>query len=162
TQFLQAEGLRYGVEANRRRKFRNSGSLPWQFNEPYPMAACTSAVDYYAIPKPVYYAVARAYAPLLVSARFARITWDGATPFCAAVWSNSSSGTQQEGLTLRTRLIDAAGNEMARTEQAVSLAPNAAQELAHITAARASTAHDVFFLDLALLDEGGNVRARNC
>ena len=59
TQFLQADGLRYAVEADRRRMFRNSGTMPWQFNEPYPMAACTSAVDYYAEPKPVYYTVAR-------------------------------------------------------------------------------------------------------
>ncbi|HEY6027247.1 MAG TPA: hypothetical protein VIV09_10160, partial [Pseudolabrys sp.] len=36
----------YALEADRRRKYHNSGTLPWQFNEPYPMAACTSAVDY--------------------------------------------------------------------------------------------------------------------
>ncbi|HSJ56467.1 MAG TPA: glycoside hydrolase family 2 TIM barrel-domain containing protein, partial [Anaerolineae bacterium] len=69
-QFLQFDGLRYAVEADRRREPAHAGTLPWQFNEPYPMAACTSAVDYYARPKPAYYAVAAAYAPLHVSARF--------------------------------------------------------------------------------------------
>ena len=34
SQFIQAEGLRYIVESNRRRKFQNSGSIIWQFNEP--------------------------------------------------------------------------------------------------------------------------------
>ena len=72
TQYTQADGLRYAVEANRRRKYQNSGTLPWQFNEPYPMAACTSAVDYYGQPKPSYYAVAHAYEPVHVSARIAR------------------------------------------------------------------------------------------
>jgi len=38
SQQLQADGLRYAIEANRRRWPRNSGSLPWQFNESYPNA----------------------------------------------------------------------------------------------------------------------------
>ena len=77
SQFLQADGLRYAVEADRRRQYRNSGTLPWQFNEPFPNVACTSAVDYHAQPKPVYYAVARAYEGLHVSARFATQAWGG-------------------------------------------------------------------------------------
>src|SRR5205085_7879793 len=36
SQLLQAEGLRYAIEANRRRSPRNSGSIAWQFDEPYP------------------------------------------------------------------------------------------------------------------------------
>ena len=36
SQFLQYEGLKYAVESNRRRAFCNSGSMMWQFNEPYP------------------------------------------------------------------------------------------------------------------------------
>ena len=41
SQHLQADGLRYAVEANRRREPRHSGSLPWQLNESYPNAWCT-------------------------------------------------------------------------------------------------------------------------
>jgi len=57
TQFIQAEGLRYAVEADGRRQYHNSGTMPWQFNEPFPMSACTSAVDYFGYPKPAYDAV---------------------------------------------------------------------------------------------------------
>ena len=74
SQFLQYEGLRYAVEANLR---RGSGTIPWQFNESYPNAWCTSAVDHRGDPKPAYYAVARAYRPDCVSASFATCAWGG-------------------------------------------------------------------------------------
>jgi beta-mannosidase len=73
SQWLQYEGLRYAVEATLR---RGAGVSPWQFNEPYPNAWCTCAVDYHGQPKPAYYGVARAYrgAP---SAQFATCAWGG-------------------------------------------------------------------------------------
>ncbi len=46
SQLMQYEGLRYAVEANRRRAMHLSGTFPWQFNEPYPNNTCTSSVDY--------------------------------------------------------------------------------------------------------------------
>jgi len=45
SQHLQHDGLRYAVEASRRRAFRSSGTIPWQLNESYPNAWCTSAGD---------------------------------------------------------------------------------------------------------------------
>jgi beta-mannosidase len=73
SQWLQYEGLRYAVEATLR---RGAGVIPWQFNESYPNAWCTCAVDYHGRPKPAYYGVARAYggAP---TARFATSAWGG-------------------------------------------------------------------------------------
>jgi beta-mannosidase len=73
SQWLQYEGLRYAVEATLR---RGAGVIPWQFNESYPNAWCTCAVDYHGQPKPAYYGVARAYrgAP---SAQFATCAWGG-------------------------------------------------------------------------------------
>ena len=70
SQYMQAEGIRYAVEANRRRAFRNSGCIVWQFNEPYPNVSCTSLVDYYYTPKLALKALKKAYAPLNVSARY--------------------------------------------------------------------------------------------
>ncbi len=76
SQWLQYEGLRYAVEAQRRRWPRCSGTLPWQFDESYPQAWCTTAVDYRGDAKPAYYGVARSYrgAP---SAHFATCAWGG-------------------------------------------------------------------------------------
>ena len=74
SQWLQYEGLRYAVESNVR---RGSGSIPWQFNESYPNAWCTAAVDHRGEPKPAYYGVARAYRAGHDSASFARWAWGG-------------------------------------------------------------------------------------
>jgi beta-mannosidase len=75
SQWLQYDGLRYAVEANMRRA-RSVGVLPWQFNESFPNAWCTAAVDWHGDPKPAYWGVARAYrgAP---SAQFATCAWGG-------------------------------------------------------------------------------------
>ncbi|HVM16845.1 MAG TPA: glycoside hydrolase family 2 TIM barrel-domain containing protein [Gaiellaceae bacterium] len=82
SQWLQYEGLRYAVEAQRRRWPRCSGTLPWQLNESYPNAWCTSALDHRGDPKPAYWGVARAYrgAP---SASFATCAWGGEEEFRA-------------------------------------------------------------------------------
>ncbi|MET8864025.1 glycoside hydrolase family 2 TIM barrel-domain containing protein [Nonomuraea sp. NPDC004580] len=60
SQFLQADGLRYAVEANRRRPW-SCGVLPWQLNESFPNGWCTASVDYFGEPKAAYHYVRRAY-----------------------------------------------------------------------------------------------------
>ena len=51
SQFVQGEGLRYAVEANRRRAYQNSGSIIWQSNEPWVNTSCTNLIDYYRNPQ---------------------------------------------------------------------------------------------------------------
>ena len=77
SQWLQYDGLRYAVEAQRRRWPRCSGTLPWQFDESYPNAWCTSALDHRGDPKPAYHGVARAYRADHPSAQFATCAWGG-------------------------------------------------------------------------------------
>jgi len=69
SQLVQAEALRYAVEANRRRWPRCSATLIWQLNEPWPNLACTSNVDYSGRPKWAYHAVRGAFAARHVSLR---------------------------------------------------------------------------------------------
>lgn len=92
SQFLQYEGLRYAVEANRRRALTCSGTFPWQFNEPFPNHTCTCSVDYYAAPKPAYYGVKRAYAENTVTARFVGQSLAGEERLEAQVYWQSSLG----------------------------------------------------------------------
>lgn len=74
SQYMQAEGLRYIIEADRRRAFQNSGVIVWQINEPWPNASCTNLVDYYGLPKAAYSEAQRAFAPLHVSLVYPGLT----------------------------------------------------------------------------------------
>ena len=92
SQFMQYEGLKYAVEANRRRALGCGGTFPWQFNEPFPNNTCTCSVDYYAAPKPAYYGVKKAYASELVSARFHTQSLREEKELSAKVYWQSSNG----------------------------------------------------------------------
>jgi beta-mannosidase len=161
TQWMQADGLRYAVEADRRRAFQNSGTLPWQFNEPFPMAACTSAADYYGHPKPAYYAVAGAYAPLRISARFDRVAWHGHERFEAEVWAMSLPPAGDERVLTWARLVDLRGQEYASRTYEGHLRPDGAVRLGSLGMPLATLRDDLFFLDLRLSTLDGSRRSEN-
>jgi beta-mannosidase len=104
SQWVQAEGLRYIVESGRRRKWRTSGTIPWQFNESWPNTVCTNCVDYYGHPKPVYYAVRNAYAPLLISARYDSLVWRSGENWNTDIWLSCSLPEKRE-VRYQARLI---------------------------------------------------------
>ncbi|MDR2374703.1 MAG: hypothetical protein LBD77_11575 [Bifidobacteriaceae bacterium] len=66
TQAVQAEGLKFGVEHYRHRWPHCSGTLVWQFNDPWP-GTSWSVVDWDLQPKAAYHALRRAYAPVIAS-----------------------------------------------------------------------------------------------
>jgi beta-mannosidase len=107
SQLLQATGLRYAVEALRRRSPRCSMVLPWQLAESYPNAWCTAVVDHLGEPKPAYRAVTRAFADDRVTLRVDRGAWPSGTP-SADLWLWSVRGVAA-GSALRLLLVDADG-----------------------------------------------------
>jgi beta-mannosidase len=123
------------------------------------MAACTSAVDYWAEPKPAYYAVARAYTPLTVTAAFPTIAWGGRELFEAEVWANDSRNVMTASLHLR--LIGASGRVYAEQTQLVAFASNAATYLTNTQYPIPNLTDDIFFLDLRLTDPSGATLAAN-
>ncbi|MCM0649650.1 hypothetical protein NBE98_14880 [Clostridium swellfunianum] len=92
--YLQAEALRYAVEANRRRTLQCGGTLPWQFNEPFPNGVGTASINYYGIPKMSYYYVKKAYAPVNVSLKYSSQSFKDKLDF--EVWVNSSNDIVRE------------------------------------------------------------------
>jgi beta-mannosidase len=123
SQWLQYEGLRYAVEATIRRAWQASGVLPWQFNESFPNAWCTSALDWHGDPKPAYFGVARAYRGA-ASAQFATSVWGGL-------------GEVRARVTSPARLVDLDGRVVAEAAGG-----------GEIAAPLDAFAHDVFALDL--------------
>ena len=164
SQFLQYEGLKYAVEANRRRALRCSGTFPWQFNEPYPNNTCTCSVDYYASPKPVYYGVRKAYAPDTLTAAFASQTLGVSSRFEAKIFWQSSDGNkiqgsvhaaivQQDGK--KCTSVEFAGQDIAGTER------EKAVQIGVIECMAESIKTDIFYLVLECVDEAGNKTAEN-
>ena len=69
SQEMQAFALQTAVEHFRRRKYECSGTIFWQFNEPWP-AISWSVVDYYRNPKLAYHKLKEIYNPVLVSLKY--------------------------------------------------------------------------------------------
>lgn len=100
SQFVQGTAIGYALEANRRRAFNNSGSIIWQFNEPYPNVSCTALVDYYSIPKAAYAYVKRAYAPLHVSMQFDKLVWSADEIFAGRIFVHNDVGAVEADVEL--------------------------------------------------------------
>jgi beta-mannosidase len=94
SQLLQATGLQYAVEADRRRFPYCSMVLPWQLNESYPNAFCTSCVDHRGDPKPAFHAVARAFAQRRVTVRVPTSVWAGEDRLTAQAWVWAERGVE--------------------------------------------------------------------
>lgn len=163
TQFLQASGLGYALEADRRRAFQNAGTLPWQFNEPYPMAACTSAVDYYAEPKPLYYNAARAYRPLAVTARFNSIVWGGEAQFEAEIWcafDEQPDGSPEQAGQLAVRVVGMDGQVYHDEAVKIQYTAGSPHPVSAVRLPLEPVRQELFFLDLSL-QAGGTIAAEN-
>jgi len=145
SQFLQRDGLSYAVEAHRRRAPRCVGTLPWQFNEPYPNAWCTSAITHAGEPKPAYFGVVAAYRPVLVGAICSRQSWAGHPEVRLPLWALSERPLVDA--TLTARLVSYSGDDLAvLTVKDLSLGPVAAA----VGELRAPTPAGAFVVDLRL------------
>ena len=85
-QFVQAESLRYSLEANRRRQWKNVGEMTWQFNEPWPNAQCSNVLEYYGDKKLAYYFLRDAYASVLTSLKYKKLFYEAGETFEAELW----------------------------------------------------------------------------
>jgi beta-mannosidase len=160
SQLLQAMGLQYAVEANRRRKWRCAGTLPWQFNEPWPNAICTNTVDYSGRPKPAYYAVKRAYRPFHVSASFRTFSWSGEARFEADIWLHNS-GAQRSLLNVVATIAGLEGRELYQENLAGEAPENSAENVGDLSWRFPPEFESPFLLLLEVVDEEGEIIARN-
>jgi beta-mannosidase len=151
SQFLQRDGLQYATEAHRRRWPHCVGTLPWQFNEPYPNAWCTSAVTHAGEPKPAYFGVAAAYRRVLIGADCSRQSWIGHAEVRLPLWIRSEDPLPPA--TVTARLLELSGAELTTTTfKDVDADAFLGAEL------RSPTPAGAFVVDLQLV--AGDVRAQ--
>lgn len=153
SQWVQAEGLRFVLEANRRRQFKNSGSVIWQLNEPYPNASSTSLVDYYGESKMAYYWTRRAYSPFFASAEYKRLNFRTGETFEAKLFAGAHAAT--EGLTIRSRLLGMDGGLLHEQSDAVSVDGEHTAHAGDLHALVTEAFGSLFLLRLELLDSAG-------
>lgn len=111
SQWMQAEGIRFVLEANRRRKFRNSGSIVWQFNEPWPNVSCTNLVDYYGETKMAYHWVKQAFRPQHASLDYRSLLLTPGTRFHGNVFVHGVDGGKVK---VDAEVLDATGRSLYR------------------------------------------------
>ncbi|WP_308493068.1 glycosyl hydrolase 2 galactose-binding domain-containing protein [Microbacterium terrisoli] len=114
SQWLQATGLQYAIEADRRRWPRCSMVLPWQLAESFPNAWCTSVVEWSGEAKPAFHAARRAFARTRASIRTPRSAWGGQRTLTAQAWLWAEDGVPA-GTSLHLLLRDVAGAIVAET-----------------------------------------------
>ncbi|SFB09130.1 beta-mannosidase [Cohnella sp. OV330] len=159
SQWIQAEGLRFVLEANRRRQFKNSGSVIWQLNEPYPNASSTSLVDYYGESKMAYYWTRRAYSPFFSSAEYKRLNWRTGETFEVKLFAGAHAATV--GLTVRSRLLGMDGGLLHEQSDAVSVDGEHTAHAGDLHVLVTEAFGTLFLLRLELLDSAGAVLHAN-
>ncbi|MBQ5973964.1 MAG: hypothetical protein IJL69_07155, partial [Oscillospiraceae bacterium] len=155
SQWIQAEGLRYIVEANARRKFRNSGSIVWQFNEPWPNASVTALLEYYGSPKPAYYWVKRAYAPFHVSLRYDRLDHPAGSRFSGEVFLTANAPDAEGPARAVCEVLDVAGRILARWEAAAPVSSDRAERVLTADFTVPPVPRGLFFVRLTARSEAG-------
>jgi beta-mannosidase len=116
SQVSQANVIKYGAEAHRRRFPYNAGSLYWQLDDCWPVASW-SGIDYFGRWKALHYAARRFFAPVLVSP----VEDEGNL----RVYAISDRRTDTKAK-LVLRLIDLDGKEIWRHQQDVVAKANTA------------------------------------
>lgn len=148
SQWMQAEGLRYILEANRRRMWRCSGSLIWQFNEPWPNLSCTSLMDYYGHPKMAYYAARDAFSSFHVFFTYPRLDYAPGELVEGDLYLAADGAVPAGEAALDIEAMDLRGKLLYREERRVQVEPDRACVAGRLSFAAPDVDDDVFILRL--------------
>lgn len=146
SQWMQAEGLRFILEANRRRQFRNSGSLIWQLNEPWPNASCTNLIDYGLEPKMAYYWAKNAFAPNHAALDYRKLDYSVGETFEGSLFF--FHGHERSSAIVRTELMDTNGAVLASWKHPAAQGGGNVAELGALRFEVPSTADGLFYVRL--------------
>ena len=114
SQLVQARGMRMGIEAHRRAKPYNMGTLYWQLNDCWP-GISWSSIDHFGNWKALHYEAKEAFENVLIS-------FERKGDHVGIYIVNDRLNTIDE--ILKVRLIDFQGNELWKSSKAISVSGN--------------------------------------
>ena len=128
-QFLGAEGLRYAVDALRRRGRRIGGFTTWDFNEPWLNGAGSFQVDHDGRPLMNYDFIKQALAPVALSLKYDSLLYDPQSGLTLDLWSVSDSTMPETDLRWSWLICDSRGKLLDAAEGVLAMEP---REVKHI------------------------------
>ena len=155
-QYLGAHGLRYAVDALRRRGKRIGGITTWVFNEPWPNGGGPYMVDYDGRPLMIYHFQKQALAPVSLSLKHESNLFDPEKGLDVELWLASDAPEPMSGLRWRWLLRNGAGRALASNEGSVSVSPMEAFPLGAIRSdPLKDDAASLLFVELQLHNSDG-------
>ena len=155
-QYLGAHGLRYAVDALRRRGRRIGGITTWVFNEPWPNGGGPYIIDYDGRPLMNYDFQKQALAPISLSLKHESNLYDPAAGLEAELWLVSDAPEPALDLRWSWLLRDIRGRVLARDQGPVSIQPLEALHLGAIKSGpQEQDAAGLLFAELQLRGAGG-------
>ncbi len=157
-QFLGAEGLRYAMDALRRKgPALGGGFMSWNYNEPWPNGAGSYMVDYDGRPLMNYYFAQQALAPLSLSLKYPSLLYDPAQGIPAQLFLASDAPATARQLRWHWKARDRRGTVFAQGQGVVdSIEPQGVRRLETLTLRPPpETALGPVFVELGLSDARG-------
>ncbi len=157
-QFYGAEGLRYAIDALRRKGRHIGGLTTWDFNEPWPNGAGSYLVDHDGRPLMNYDFFRQALATISLSLKYDSILYDPAAGIDFEVWIASDAPEAARGLKWRLLARDRRGKKFADEQGTADIEPIEARKLraVHLTPPK-PTALGPVFVEMQLFDSAGRL-----
>ncbi len=157
-QYLGAHGLRYAVDALRRRGGGIGGITTWVFNEPWPNGGGPYLVDYDGRPLMIYDFQKQALASISLSLKHDSNLYDPAAGLDVELWLVCDAPAPARDLRWQWLARDCAGRVLARNAGLASIKPLEALRLDEIRCLpQADDDARPLFVELQLYDSGGGL-----
>ena len=160
-QFLGAEGLRYAMDALRRKGTAlGGGFMSWNYNEPWPNGAGSYLVDYDGRPLMNYDFVKQALVPISLTLQYDSLLYDPSAGVKAELYLASDAPQAAQALRWRWLARDRRGQVFAQGEGAAAIGPQEVKRLAALDLKPPKqTAYGPLFVEMQLSDGSGRVLA---
>ncbi|MGC9342995.1 MAG: glycoside hydrolase family 2 TIM barrel-domain containing protein, partial [Bacteroidales bacterium] len=160
-QFLGAEGLRYAMDALRRKgKSLGGGFMSWNFNEPWPNGAGSYMIDHDGRPLMNYYFVKQALSPVSLSLEYESLLYDPEDGVKVELFLVSDAPETVENMKWKWLARDCKGNVIAQEEGRASIDPIEVKSLGEINfIASAKNRFGPVFIELQLYDSSEKLLA---